>query len=76
MLAREVPLGVTNRSQAASRTQPWGSAVTDSLSLKANATSRSLESRMMVQGSTSTLSPPLVDRLADRVVLFVALNRD
>src|SRR6266511_3931986 len=75
MLAREVPLGVTKRSQAAYAYPALsGSAVTDSLSLNAYATSRSPESRMIVHGSLH-MPPPLVDRLArTAVALFVALN--
>src|SRR4029453_220441 len=75
MLSREVPLGVTNRSQAAyAYFAVSGSAVTDSLSLNAYATSRSPESRRIVHGSLH-VSPPLVDRLARiALTLFVALN--
>src|SRR6266545_3033010 len=75
MLSREVPLGVTKRSQTAyAYFGVSASAVTDSLSLNAYATSRSPESRMIVHGSLHEL-PPLVDRLArTALALFVALN--
>src|SRR6266496_1237215 len=75
MLSREVPLGVTKRSQAAyAYFAVRGSAVTDSLSLNAYATSRSPESRMIVHGSLH-VSPPLVDRLArTALTLSAALN--
>src|SRR6266540_2429620 len=75
MLAREVPLGSTNRSQAAYAYPALSaSAVTDSLSLNANATSRSPESRIIVHGSLH-VSPPSVDRLArTALTLSRALN--
>src|SRR5512132_3965231 len=74
-LSREVPLGVTKRSQTAyALPGVRASAVTDSLSLNAYETSRSPESRMIVHGSLQ-VSPPSVERLANTpLTLFVALN--
>src|SRR5215471_10295236 len=75
MLAREVPLGETNRSQAAyAYPSVVGSAVTDSLSLNAYATSRLPESRMIVHGSLQCW-PPSLERLASTaLVLSFTLN--
>jgi hypothetical protein len=46
------------------------SAVTDSLSLNAYATSRSPESRMIVHGSLQ-VSPPFVERLASTALTLL-----
>src|ERR1043166_3317174 len=75
MLSRDVPLGVTKRSQTAyAYPGVSASAATDSLSLNAYATSRSPESRMIVHGSLQW-SPPSVERLARTpLTLFAALN--
>src|SRR5262249_60792611 len=75
MLSREVPLGETNRSQAAyAYPTVVGSAVTDSLSLNAYDTSRLPEPRMIGHGSLQC-RPPSVERLASTALaVSIALN--